>query len=83
VKLRCYVLSVLRIHPPHCEHCKVREMHGCEMRKRLEELSGRRMEPYLLVNEHGKEAEVFDSKPGEIIAGDAYLVQRAAASGRR
>ena len=58
-------------------------MHGCEMRKRLEELSGLKMEPYLLVNEHGKEPEVFDFKPEEIIAGDAYLIQRAAASGRR
>jgi hypothetical protein len=53
------------------------------MRKRLEELSGRKMEPYLLVNEHDKEAEVFHSRTEEIIAGDAYLVQRAAASGRR
>jgi hypothetical protein len=83
VKLRCYVLSWLRIHPPHCEHCKVREMHGCEMRRRLEELSGRNMEPYLLVNEHGKEAEVFDSKTDEMMAGGDYLVQRGAASGRR
>ena len=59
------------------------EMHGYEMRKRLEELSGRKMEPYLLVNEHGKEAEVFDSTPDEIIARGDYMVQRAAASGRR
>jgi hypothetical protein len=53
------------------------------MRRRLEELSGRNMEPYLLVNEHGKEAEVFDSKTDEMMAGGDYLVQRGAASGRR
>jgi len=58
-------------------------MHGCEMRKRLEELSGRKMEPYLVVNEHGEEAGVFDSKPDELMARGDYLVQRAAGSGRR
>jgi hypothetical protein len=53
------------------------------MRKRLEELSGRKMEPYLLNSEHGEDAEVFDSKPDEMMARGDYLVQRAAASGRR
>ena len=38
VKLRCYLLSLLRIHHPDCEHCNADEMCGDEMRKRLEAL---------------------------------------------
>jgi hypothetical protein len=39
VNLRCYLLSLLRIHRPDCQICHVREEHGVEMRKRLEELN--------------------------------------------
>jgi hypothetical protein len=38
----CYVLSLLRIHSPDCEHCMARLTCGDELRKRLEQLSGRR-----------------------------------------
>jgi negative regulator of sigma E activity len=38
----CYVLSLLRIHSSDCEHCMVRQTCGDELRKRLEELDGRK-----------------------------------------
>jgi hypothetical protein len=38
----CYVLSLLRIHSPDCEHCTVRQTCGDELRRRLEELEGRK-----------------------------------------
>jgi hypothetical protein len=38
----CHVLSLLRIHSPDCEHCMARLTCGDELRKRLEQLSGRR-----------------------------------------
>src|SRR5260370_42155694 len=41
VKLRCYFLSLLRIHRPDCEHCRAREKCGLEMRERLAELKRR------------------------------------------
>jgi hypothetical protein len=50
VKLRCHLLSLLRIHRPDCEHCNVRETCGAEMRERLEELN-RRTQPNLLKEE--------------------------------
>jgi hypothetical protein len=37
MKLRCYLLSLLRIHHRDCKHCVARTRYG-EMRKRLEEL---------------------------------------------
>jgi hypothetical protein len=37
----CYVLSLLRIHSPDCEHCMARLTCGDDLRKRLEELDGR------------------------------------------
>jgi hypothetical protein len=65
VKLRCYLLSLLRIHRPDCEHCKAREKCGLEMRERLEELN-RRTQPNLLKEVHREVVEVFDSKPGGV-----------------
>ncbi len=41
MKLKCNLLSLLRIHRPDCEHCNARETCGHEMRKRLEELNWR------------------------------------------
>lgn len=61
MKLRCSLLSLLRIHHSDCEHC-AREKHGFEMRKRLEELNWRTQ-----VNSPEIVA-VFDSEPGEVIA---------------
>lgn len=37
----CYILSLLRIHSPACEHCMAVKKRGDELRKRLEELDGR------------------------------------------
>jgi hypothetical protein len=68
VKLRCYLLSLLRIHPLSCEHCKASEKCGLEMRERLEELN-RRTQPNLLKEEiHREIVEGFDSKPSEVLA---------------
>ena len=47
MNLRCYLLSLLRIHHPDCERC-AREKYGVEMRKRLEELTGRPSSPISL-----------------------------------
>lgn len=49
VNLRCYLLSLLRIHRSDCEHCIARENYGVEMRKRLEELNWR-TQPHSLNN---------------------------------
>ncbi len=66
MKLKCYLLSLLRIHRPDCEHCKAREKCGVEMRERLEELNGR-TQPYSLNNgDHAEVAQVFDSKSAEV-----------------
>ena len=67
MKLRCYLLSLLRIHHPDCEHCHARETCGDEMRKRLEELNWR-TQPYSLNHVgHGEVVRVVDSKPSEVI----------------
>ena len=68
MKLRCYVLFLLRIHRQDCEHCNARETCGDEMRKRLEELSVRTL-PHRLNN------GAFDSKPGEVVAGAPILLK--------
>ena len=67
MKLRCYLLSLLRIHRPDCEHCKAREKCGVEMRERLEELNWR-TQPNLLNNRDDEVVEVFGSKVGEVVA---------------
>ena len=68
MKLRCYMLSLLRIHPLSCEHCNASEKSGLEMRERLEELN-RRTQPNLLKKEVQREiVEGFDSKPSEVLA---------------
>ena len=66
MKLRCYLLSLLRIHRPYCERCNAREMSGDEMRKRLEELSGRTPPRSLNSGDHGEAVKVFDSETGEV-----------------
>jgi collagenase-like PrtC family protease len=60
VNLRCYLLSLLRIHSPNCEVCSARERYGVEMRKRLEELNWRTVP-------HSPSNGVFDSTPGEVV----------------
>ncbi len=61
MKLRCYLLSLLKIHQSDCKHCVARKRYGIEMRKRLEEL-GWRTQPC-----SPEVVGVFDSQPGEII----------------
>ena len=69
MNLRCYLLSLLRIHHPDCERC-AREKYGDEMRKRLEELNWR-------TQPHSPEAGgFFDSKPGEVAGSPISVAQQ-------
>jgi len=68
VKLRCYLLSLLRIHRSDCEHCNARETCGDEMRRRLEELNWRTHPHSLTSGDHEEVVGVFDSKPSEVVA---------------
>jgi hypothetical protein len=74
---KCYLLSLLRIQHPDCEHCNARATCGDEMRKRLEELSGWRTQPRSLnYGDHGEAVGVFDSEPGEVISPPISLAQQ-------
>jgi len=64
VNLRCYLLSLLRLHSPDCECLVAREKDGVEMRKRLEELGWRTQPRSLKGGDHGE----VSSKPGEVVA---------------
>lgn len=66
VNLKCYLLSLLRIHRPDCELCNAREQYGVEMRKRLEELNWRTRARSFNNEEHDE--VVRDSKPAEGLA---------------
>jgi hypothetical protein len=73
VNLKCYLLSLLRIQHPDCELCNARKTNGDEIRKRLDELSGRTqprsLNTHSLNNgDHGEAVGVFDSKPAEVLA---------------
>ena len=68
VNLRCYLLSLLRIHRPDCELCNAREKYGVEMRKRLEELSWRKRARSPNKGDHVEVVGVLDSKPAEDLA---------------
>jgi hypothetical protein len=68
VKLRCYLLSLLRIHRPDCEHCKALEKCGIEMRERLAELNCRTQPKLVKKGVHGEVVPDFDSKAGEVVA---------------
>jgi hypothetical protein len=74
VNLKCYLLSLLRIHHPDCEICNARERYGVEMRRRLDELSWR-TQPHSH-GDHGEVAKVFDSEPGEVISTPVSLAQQ-------
>lgn len=79
MKLRCYLLSFLRIHHPDCEHCKAREKCGLQMRERLEELKWRTELPN--IEDHGEAVRVFDSMP-EVVASSAIsLAQQVTKAG--
>ena len=69
MKLRCRLLSLLRIHSPNCEVCNVREKYGVEMRRPLEELNWRTQSHSLSNGNHGE----VGSKPGEVISTSVLL----------
>jgi hypothetical protein len=82
VKLRCQLLSFLRIHPLDCRHCNGSEMSGHEMRKRLEELNRRAPTNLLEKRAHGEGLETFDSKPnGAVARAPISLAQRGKKAG--
>jgi hypothetical protein len=58
----CYLLSLLKIHSPDCEHCNARETSWSDMRKRLDELSWRTQPRSLKNGDHGEVVEDPDSK---------------------
>ena len=66
MNLKCYLLSLLRIHRPDCELCNAREKYGVELRKRLEELSWRTRARSL--NNGAHDEVVVDSNPAEGLA---------------
>lgn len=74
MKLKCYLLSVLKIHYPDCQCC-AREKYGMEMRKRLEELNWRTQpsQPPTDVHRENVHREdvvpVFDSERDEVVSG--------------
>ena len=68
MKLRCYLLSFLKLHQPDCDYCRARETCGLDMRKRLEELNGRMRPNSLKKDVCGEVAAIFDCKPCEAIA---------------
>jgi hypothetical protein len=80
VNLRCNLLFLLKLHRPDCD-CNARKTNGDEIRKRLDELSGRTqprsLNTHSLNNgDHGEAVGVFDSKPGEVISPPISLAQQ-------
>ncbi len=69
LRWKCYLLSLVKLHSPDCECRNARETSGDEIRKRLDELSGRTQSRSL---NNG----VFDSKPGEVISPSISLAQQ-------
>ncbi len=72
MKLSCYLLSFLRRHRVDCERCNATETRGKEIRNRLEELNGQ-TQPVPVCNGDQEVAEVFDSKPDEVISAPISL----------
>jgi hypothetical protein len=62
----CYLLSLLSIHSPDCEHYNAHGTRWDEIQKRLEELSGRTQPRSLNNGDHGEVEEVFDSKVAKL-----------------
>jgi hypothetical protein len=58
----CYVLSLLRIHSPDCEHCMAHLTCGNELRKRLEELN-RRTQPFSPIPEGPSRPQTGQGRP--------------------
>lgn len=81
MKLRCYLLSFLKIHKPDCDYCTARETCGLEMRRRLEELNGRTPPSLVRKDSRGEVATVLVAKRREDIgsppASSAHEVRKA------
>jgi hypothetical protein len=77
VKLKCYLLTLLKIHRPECERC-AREKRGFEMRKRLEELGWRVQPEVLNFGDHAERIDVgvLDSGSSEIVRSSIALKAR-------
>ena len=75
MNLRCYLLSLLKLHSLDCD-CNAPKTSGDEIRKRLDELSGRTQPRSLNYGDHGEAVGVFDSEPGEVISPPISLAQQ-------
>ena len=73
--MRCYLLSLLKLHSLDCD-CNAPKTSGDEIRKRLDELSGRTQPRSLNYGDHGEAVGVFDSEPGEVISPPISLAQQ-------
>jgi len=74
MKLRCYLLSLLRIHDSDCELCIAHERHGIEIRQRLEELNWRTL-PHS-ANNGDHRIDKVDSKRGTTQASPAISTKK-------
>jgi hypothetical protein len=63
----CYLLALLKIHSPNCEHCIARLTCGDEIRKRLEELNTQKQS---CLQEDGNHRE--SRKAGELLKVGRY-----------
>lgn len=75
MRLRCYLVSLLGIHPSDCEHCHTDEARGREIRTRLEELNPRK-QPQSLNNGNHEETVVLDSQAPEVLASPPVLLAK-------
>ena len=66
--LKCYLLTLLKIHRPDCEPCKALEKGGIEMRERLEELNSEPQPSSLSPAADEKFAGIFDPQPCDVVA---------------
>jgi hypothetical protein len=57
----CYLLTLLRIHSPDCEHCNAHETCWGEIRERLEELNRPTQPRPLKKGAHGEAVGARDS----------------------
>jgi hypothetical protein len=69
MKLRCFLLSLLKIHHPDCQRC-ARGTSGEVMRKRLEELGWRTHPSVSNYGDHaeGIELGVFNTEPRGVVS---------------
>ena len=76
MKLRCRLLSFLKLHQPDCDLCKARETCGLDMRRRLEELNSRTLPNSRRREARGEVAAVVARKPLEVIQNSAGSLAR-------